>query len=1557
MDDALEHVHLIDFGIATRLSQENQKAISPDALEGTLAYMSPEQTGRMSRVIDIRTDIYSFGVTLYEMLTGTLPFSAIEPSDLVHSHIARQPQPPHERNLEIPLPISQIVSKMLAKSAEDRYQTGYGLQADLAHCLQELHEYGQVELFPLGRHDQSNELRIPQKLYGRQEELHELLAAFERVHRGNAELLLVAGYSGIGKSALVQEMHSTVAKKHGYYITGKFEQLNRGVPYTGIAQACQELIRQILTEKPDRLAQWRNLLSEALGINSGAIAALIPELTLVIGPSPSLPVVGPTESQNRFSLAFQKFLRVFTKAEHPLLIFLDDLQWADAATLKLLQEILTDPECSHLLLIGAYRDNEVDAGHPLSLTLENLGQSTATVHRIFVQALEPPSIVRLIAETLGQDSQKVAPLADIVYQKTRGNPFFINQFLVSLHKAGLLFFDTGAGIWNWHAEQIQTCMVTDNVVDFMVAKLRLFNSKTQHVLQLAACIGHQFDLRTLSVIAERTPIETAEELWPALQEGLVLPLDAEYRFIDAKNQQFGVDTDELVAKVSYRFQHDRVQQAAYLLTSESARQQLHLRIGRLMLLDHDNLDDEPSDGSIFEITQHLNSAKAFISDVLERDRLARLNLTAALKAKAATAYAAAVDYLQMGMSLLSEKAWESDYALCFAFYTERAECECMIGQFERAGQFFAELLPRLKTNRERVHVCNLRVILNTTIGNFSEALQIGKSGLALYGIELPESPELVQLAFQNEFEAVQSNLAGRRIEDLLHLPELTDPDKALTLQLLTNLNSSAYFVNPMLYGVIILQEMNLSLKYGHTDISSYCYVAYGFMLAGLLGHYAEAYAFGRLGLDLNEKFHNKALTSKLNSSFGGYLHFCQPMRTVLRYFERAYREGIENGDFVFVSYASFASLLAHFSMGDELEAVRQESERAYALVQRTKDVISTAHVLLARQAIANLQGRTKGLDSLSTSDFDEYQALDGLLKGNLIPPLCVYYVVKLSIHYLYEDYAAALADAEAAETWSAGTLKTAFLTDLPFWHSLTLLACYPSVSAEEQVQSLEKVRRNRAEIEKWAKGCLENFEVRLMLIDAELKRIRSEDHAAELAYDKALILAQQQKDLQREALANELCAKFYLSRGRKKLAMVYMTDAHYGYVHWGATAKAADLLAKHPTLILQNAGDATPASSLQTALSPVVTSTHLHNKGVLDVTAVLHAAQAIASEIVLDRVLEQVMRIVVQNAGARRGALLLQQETELHIEAVLTIDPDTVHLRLNEPVDGSSKIPASVVNYVAHTRETVVLGDARREGRFASDPYIAIQHPKSALCLALVHQGLLIGVLYLENDVAADAFTAERVELLRLLSTQAANAVQNALLYEHVKAVTSELENSNQELRLANERLQIELQERVAAEQKQLALQNEIINFQSARLAEMSTPLIPITSQIMIMPLIGVMDSQRAQHVLETALQGVQTHRTQVVIIDITGMKHVDTSVASTLINAARALRLLGAQAVLTGIRAEVAQTLVGLGINLSTLVTLGTLQSGIAYALGRTGESRLLAQSATSSPLSRVNL
>ncbi|AFY82192.1 AAA family ATPase [Oscillatoria acuminata] len=1396
-------VTLIDFGISTRLERSHQTLSNPNLLEGTLAYISPEQTGRMNRSIDYRTDFYSLGVTFYQMLTGELPFLTQDPVEMVHSHIAKQPIPPHQVNPEIPPVVSAIVMKLLSKTAEERYQSGYGLTYDLEKCWKQWQETGQIEWFTLGEQDISDKFQISQKLYGREAEIAALMAAFGRVSRTGEsaenpdthstviELMLVSGFSGIGKSVIVQEIHKPIAQQRGYFISGKFDQFNRDIPYQSLIQAFQNLIRQILTETPERLARWQQRIVEALGTEGAVITDVIPELELLIGEQPPVPELPPTETQNRFNLLFQKFIAVFAQKEHTLVLFLDDLQWVDLASLKLIQRLATASESQALLIIGAYRDNEVDVAHPLISAVEQMEEQGAIINRIELQPLKLEDINELIADTLHCSVTKSLPLAELIDQKTQGNPFFINQLLKSLYDSSLLTFHfpdgKGRGAWSWEMDQIQAVGMTDNVVELMTQKIQKLAPTVQESLKIAACIGNSFDLKTLAVVREQSQITVARDMWPAVREGFIFS-SKNYSFLPESSEETAASLQDSDFSIEYKFLHDRVQQAAYSLIPESERSNTHLQIGQLLL---SHTGSEELESKIFDIVTHLNTGRDSIVDPEFKLEIARLNSVAGKKAKASTAYQAAVKHLNIARSLLPEMAWDTAYNLTFSIYRELAECEYLAGNFQGSDALFNLLLERVIDKFDRAEIYNMIVLLTNTQERFYESIQAGLAGMKLMGLEVPETEEELQTAINIQMQEVQANLREVNIADLLHRPPMENPEKQVCMTLLASFWGASFGGGYLNYNVwCVLTMTRLSLTFGYAETSAFAYSSYGLMLA-LQNYYQTGYEFGEVALKLLDKSKTPIFGGKVINLFCNAVNpYRKPFRTNLALYDRSYSICRSVGDVIYGVWALFLRLWTRLEIGDSLPEIAKEAEKSLITIRQT----NYQSMMYSCQNLQHVINQFQGIED----EFDEAEALRLWREGNLISWLNWYYYLKTQVLYTFERYEEALSICQEADPLFSGNLGFFYQTKHRFYYGLVLAAVYPTASETEQQEYWTLLEKQQQQLKVWAENCPENYQDKFLLVSAEIARISGKELEAMELYRQAIAQAKESGFTQNEALANELAAQFYFHKGWDEVGKVYIREAAYNYTKWGADAKVQQLETKYPKFLRRAGQSGSPIDSFQT-----VNSTTGSSRGSsLDLFTVMKASEAFSSEIVLSKMLEKLILILQENAGASKAFLILKTEERLTVEAAVVSGEKRMILQ-SIPVEECQEISSAIVNYVAKTQSDVVLNNATREGLFTQDPYILEHQPKSVLCTTIRHQGKLTGILYFENNLTTDAFTGDRLEVLQVLASQAAISLENALLYrtleQKVEERTAELAQANEEITILNDRLKAD-NVRMAAE-------------------------------------------------------------------------------------------------------------------------------------------------------------
>jgi PAS domain S-box-containing protein len=1342
--DDVGNVWLTRFGIASRLPREFQAPAPPEVIAGTLAYMAPEQTGRMNRSIDARSDLYSLGVTLYQMLTGTLPFAAADPLEWIHCHIARQPAPPGER-AAVPEPLSTITMKLLAKNAEERYQTAAGLEADLRRCLEGWETHGRIDPFPLGAHDPPDRLLIPEKLYGREREIDALLATFDRVvAHGTPELVLVSGYSGVGKSSVVNELHKALVPTRGLFASGKFDQYKRDIPYTTLAQAFQTLVRQILAKSEAEVGRWRRALEDAVGPNGQLIVNLIPEVEFVIGKQPPVPDLPPQDAQNRFQMVLRRFLGVFARPEHPLALFLDDLQWLDAATLELLEHLITDPDVRHVLLVGAYRDNEVSPSHPLMRTLEVIRKAGASVQEVVLAPLGLDDVGRLVVDSLHCDLDSAHPLAQLVHEKTGGNPFFAIQFLTALAEEGLLAFDADAAAWISDLARIRAKGYTDNVVDFMVGKLKRLSDTTQEALKQLACLGNVAEIATLTLVCGVSEEEIHAALWEAARTGLILRLDGSYAFL-----------------------HDRVQEAAYALIPEDERAATHLRIGRVLA---SRAASEKFEEKIFEIVNQLDRGAALIHSREERERVAELNLIAGKRAKTSTAYASALSYLTAGRALLAEDSWERQYELTFSIEYHRADCELLTADLAAAEERLIMLSRRAGNFVDIAAVACLRLTLYTTLDRSDRGVEVCLEYLQRGDVHW--SPHPTKDSVRQEYERIWRQVGSRSIEELVDLPLMSDPECRATLDVLTEVVTPALFTDENLLSLVICRMVNLSLEHGNSDGSCFAYVWLGMILGPHFGDYRAGFRFGRLGYDLVEKRGLHRYQARAYMSFGNlvmpWTRHIQTGRDLVR---RAFDAANRIGDLTFAAYSCNNLNTNLLAAGDPLGDTQREAENGLDFARKARFGLVIDIITAQLGLIRTLRGLTPEFGSFNDERFNESRFEHHLRSDpRLALPECWYWVRKLQARVYANDYASAIVAAAKAQQllWTSPSFFE--VAEYHFYDALARAGQYDAASADERAQHLEALTTHHKQLEVWAENCPENFANRAALVAAEIARLEDRALDAMHLYEQAAQSAREHGFVQNEGLAHEAAARFYLARGLETIGHAYLHRARNCYDRWGALGKLKQLDARYPDLHEEQA----PASPTATTGTPL---------GQLDVQTVVKASQALSSEIVLDKLIEKLMRIAVEHVGAERGLLILLRGDEPRIEAAATTGRGRLEVTQRQAAVTPSELPESVLQYVIRTRESVILDDAAAPTLFSADAYVQQRRPRSVLCLPLVTQAKLVGALYLENNLTPRAFTPGPIAVLELLASQAAISLENAALYFDLQRENTDRKRAEEELR------------------------------------------------------------------------------------------------------------------------------------------------------------------------------
>jgi predicted ATPase/signal transduction histidine kinase/tRNA A-37 threonylcarbamoyl transferase component Bud32 len=1415
-------VKLIDFSIASRLPKEVKESQSPSSLEGTLAYLAPEQTGRMNRGIDYRSDFYALGVTLYQVLTGALPFVSQDPLELVHCHIAKQATPVHLVNPEVPEPISAIVAKLMAKNAEDRYQSAMGIKHDLESCLNQWQQTGAIAPFQIGQRDLSDRFLIPERLYGREAEVHQLLEAFDRVSQGTSELMLIAGFSGIGKTAVVNEVHKPIARQRGYFIKGKFDQFNRNIPFSAFSQALRSLMRQLITESDQHLQAWKTQILEAVGENGQVLIDVIPELEAVIGVQPPAPELSGSAEQSRFNRLFQNFIAVFTTAQHPLVLFLDDLQWADSASLGLMKLLMEDR--GYLLLVGAYRNNEVSPEHPFMLKVDELAKAGTTVTTITLSSLPLHHIDRIIADTLSCQPQVAQPLSQWVYQKTQGNPFFTTQFLKGLHQDGYITFDHQTGIWQCDLGQVRSLSLTDDVVEFMAHQLRKLPTETQAVLRFAACIGAQFDLETLAIVSEKSPAEAAAALWQGLQDGLILPISETYKFFQSQD----ASSPEQGIAVPYKFLHDRVQQAAYSLIPEGQRQATHLKIGQLL---QQNLSAADLEEKLFDIVGHLNQGQSLITQPSQRQALAHMNLLAGQKAKKATAYAAARAYLQAGIALLmnhlptnhlpTNDCWQNQYELTLKLHVAAAEAAYLNADLEHMHQIAAVVLEHAQAPEHKVSIYEVQIAAQTAQGNMLEAVAIGRAALAELGVELPEAPSNLEMG--QALQTLADLLNRNPSDELLELPEMTDPRALAAIQLISIIFAPIYMGAPTLLPALSIMIVDLSLQFGNAPASAVGYISSGVVMCTVLGDSETAYRLGKLAQSILDRFATQRFQSIVSLLFGGCIQYRkEPLRATIPVTKQGHLIGMETGEFLYACYNLVNTAVSGFLSGIDLDSLESEVVTSRAIVTQVQQDSARIYLEMQQQTIHNLKNAVGNQpDFLIGKAYDETVMLSKHCEGNELTALVFTYAFKLILAYLFGNPESACDYITQIARYEAALQGTPFAAVVHFYAALSKLAIAPNEALNEQdMGNLAAAEIHQAKLYQWAQSAPANYQHQWDLVEAERQRLLGDRAQASQLYERAIAGAKEHEAIQTEALANELAAKFHLGwfhlgQGQQndanadlqaaedlQAARSYFQAAHSGYKQWGATAKVAQLEHAYPQLlhpqplnpqILHSQPlhsqplhsqpspgthqNSYPSASTDKTISSIhasdFTGTNSTQSSWLDLPTVIKAAQAISQEIELEKLLATVMQTAIAHAGAQTGALIMSQAGEWVVVASMSADQLTIEpLRLADAVH----LPQSLIYSVARQNTTAVFDNLSMAQQWLSDRYVIAAQPKSALCLPILVKGNVLGILYLENNLAVGAFTRDRLELLQVLIAQAAISIENARLYQQMADYSQTLE-------------------------------------------------------------------------------------------------------------------------------------------------------------------------------------
>jgi len=1361
-----QQVKLTYFDIALSLPFEYPFLENHNVIAGTLAYMSPEQTGRMNHYLDHRSDLYSLGVTFYKILTGQLPFTSTDPLALIHGHLAEIPPSPHDLCPTIPLGVSHLILKLLAKRPEERYQTAQGLKHDLDYCAQQYQQQGTVASFILGQRDRASSLILSQKLYGRDQPVQTLLDHFHRICQGSTALVLLSGDPGIGKSFMVKEIYKPLVKTKGYFISGKFDQLKLDTPYAAIIEAFHHLIQQLLTETPAQLQYWQTRLEEALGNNGQVLIDLIPELELLIGEQPAVPPLSEFSAQNRFYQVVNQFMQVFCQPEHPLVMFLDDLQWANLESLQLVENLLNQDTKSYFLLIGAYRDQEVDTTHPLLKILEKIQETETPVEPIQIQPLTLDHLTELIHDTLQgkADADAIEELSQVVYQKTQGNPFFITQLLKTFDQEKLIRYDTQSDQWFWDLKEIRGVAYTDNnLLELLVKQLEKLPKETQKLLQLASCLGNQFSLDILAIISEQSPSLTAENLWQGLYHGLIIPKTG---LDHTSAQETTTQKTSFYKRANYKFLHDRIQQAAYSLIPEDQKEETHLHIGKLLL---NYFTPEAKGDNLFTLLNQLNFGAKLLNSPDEKVFLIKLNLKAATESKLAVSYQFASYYLKVARQLLDEDSWQHKYKLSHQIYLESADIESVNTHFQIALELCETGKSQSKNNFDFVQFIAVEMKIYRSYNQSEIILEKGQASLALLGIDWVESPP-------QEID----------LKNITNLPKNTNPVGLLALDILYLMWLPAAFKDDFLLEPIIYTMLNLSQKHGISPLSISAYFFYSSFLVGKL-QIDSGYQLSQSAFHLVNQINDQSALIKMQVFY--YLHiapFKDHLQPIADQLFIACQEAFKNYDIEAASGAICFYCEYLFFKGDNLEKVFNQYDLYLKWITKTnKQKPPTIHASLTAQFMANLHKISSSPLILEGDFMKEAEMFEEIKRNQNASSLSCFYIYKGCLCYIFGQPAEALKFFDIRPPTLVKS-EVVFI-EYTLYYSLALLAEYTNNQLGQE--RLEKAIEQQNMMAIWAHHAPMNCQHRYDLIEAEKARVLNDPLTAMEYYDRAIFGAENNGYLQHAALASELAGKFYLELSRDIIAQTYLTQAYSAYQRWGAYAKVQHLEVEYPDFLKK----ANPSlQEVQTTTDTQSNPIHLAEE--LDLMTIIKAHQTLASEIILDHLLGKLIAIVVENAGAEVGYLVLKKEGQLLIEAQSLNKEIAVGQSL--PIVDSEKLPQSIINYVTRTQEILTINEALTEELFNQDPYIIQNQCQSILCVPILNQGEFLGLIYLENNLTTKVFTDERLEVIKVLASQAAISLKNAVLYQEMEALNLDLEQAKNDLVESNRNLEQKVQER-----------------------------------------------------------------------------------------------------------------------------------------------------------------
>mgnify|MGYP000937134844 FL=1 len=1343
-------IKIVDFSTASKaIYGENPFRLS-SLLEGAISYMSPEQTGRLNLGVDYRSDYYSLGVILYQIFTGRLPFESDDPLELVHCHIAIKPVPPSTVIVKIPEPVSEIILKLMEKNPDSRYQSAPGILFDLEFCRDQLLSRGEVGSFRIGSRDVPEKLAISSRIYGRRDETAQILAAFDRSRAGSKELIIVSGRAGVGKTSLVDGSKGIIRSRHGYFVSGKFDQLHRDILDNAVLLSFREIVNQLLSEDEETVAGWKKDFLNALGPNCQVIIDIIPELEMIVGPQPAVLKLEPKESENRFKIEFQNFLSVFCRSEHPITIFLDDIQWADIFSLKLLEFMLFDPDTRFLLVIVSFREEEVDKSHPFVTTLNTLRGHDIPIKTINLQPLSRDTTGVLVADTLRTGPDSVRDLTELIYQRTQGNPFFLKEFLKSIYDERIIEFDQSSGLWKWESSGVASRDVTRNVAALLEDRIGKLPSSCRGLLKLAACMGARFDLESLAWGSGDLPSVVAYKLAPAVDQGLIHPLDDGHRLAE-----MGFVDESKNVRVEYKFAHDRIQQTSYSLIPDGEKGLWHKRLGNGIL---SHVPKDAFEGRMFDIVTHLNLASQQDDPLENRLQLAEFNLKAGRKARESIAYEIALSHFRIGAEVLGDRGWDNNYGLMLDLLTEATTVSFLAARFDEMNEFAAQVVKHARNVLDSVNVYEVRIQAHIAQNRRLEAVRTALPVLRLLGERFPDRPGKINVISQ--MLMTKLILWRKDLEHLSELPGMTDPRKLAAMRIFRSVISAAYTVAPEVFAIMIFRMVRISVRYGLARESALAFAAYAMVMVALINDVDSCSKIGDLAMKMAMNPYCAGDRTRVTFVFYSFIKTrTQATRDGLEGLIQNYRLGLELGDFEYAAVSAAFYCTHSYGAGKELPDLEKEVSKLARAIGRMRQDTTRFLVEVYHQEILNMMEPSEDPCLLRGDACDEAIMLPSLTEAGENSILCAIHVQKLRLCYLFRDYLTAIHNYEMARNYLEGAKGSMLAPIIMFYGSLARLAVFDELDHNKRKEVMKEVLRNQRDLKRWASSAPMNFLHKFHLVEAERLRVLKRTHEAMDHFDLSITMAKENHYVNEQALAYEKAAMFLISLGNLNRARYYLEEAINCYVIWGAGAKVKDLVDNYSELV----GMSPPAfrSSPDIHLGEV--------KGQdLDLTAVIRASQSISAEIVFEKLLKKLMNIVIQIGGAEKGLLLMESGGSLTVQAEAFSVPTHELERHPEGNDADNVFSSAIVNYVSRTKRPLILDDAANDHIFSNDRYIKYRSPKSVCCIPVMSGGQLTGILYMENNQAKGAFTSGRLEMLNVLATQAATSIQNATLYRNL---------------------------------------------------------------------------------------------------------------------------------------------------------------------------------------------